>query len=377
MRILGFEKSGGANCHYRLLQPLYKLQEQGMTNILTVRSEQIIDLEFVTEKILEAEIIVFQCPFGNEWLNLIRVARKHGKIWVLDYDDDPFNVSPFNPAYKHFGTEEVRYKFEDGKDVPLWEDQVKGFFIERNITRRDIFKAAIKNADMVTMTTEVLRKRFEPLNKNAVVLPNLMDFDLYPKCDFVKKEVRIGWQGGSSHYEDLYMIHGVIRKIIEKFPSVKFVFWGDMRFWGLFKGISKDRIEWHHWVAHNAYPYKMATLNLDIGLCPIVDNEFNRNKSAIKYFEYTAIGTPTIASNIPPYTPVIASGKDGLLANNDNDSWYKAIAELVASRKRREIMAKNAYDNVYENYNINRKIHLWKDAYEGLLKKKVEELVEA
>ena len=377
MRILGIEKDGGANNHYRILQPLYKLQEHGLANILTIRSEAMIDLEFATEKIMEAEIILLQCPFGTEWLNLIKVVRKHGKIFVLDYDDDPFYVSPFNPAYRHFGTEEASYDFGgEGEKVPIWEDQVNGFFIERNITRRDIFKTAIKNADMVSATTDILKDRFSLLSKNAVALPNLMDFDLYPKCDFKKKEIRIGWQGGSSHYEDLYMIHGVIRKILEKFPDVKLVFWGDMRFHGLFKGIPPERIEWHSWVSHNAYPYKLATLNLDIGLCPLVDNDFNRNKSAIKYFEYTAIGTPTIASNMPPYSPVMTNDKDGMLVNNDSDSWYYAIVELIKNTRKRQALAKNAYDNVAENYSIDKKIHLWHDAYDKLLKKKVEDLVE-
>ncbi len=377
MRILGFEKTSGANRHYRLLQPLYKMREHGMANILTIQPSESKDLEFITEKILESEIIVFPCPFGMEWLNLIKVVRKHGKIMVLDYDDDPFYVSPFNPAYRHFGIEEAQYKFPDGKHIPLWEDQKDGFFIERNITRRDIFKAAIKNADMVTVTTEILRKSFLPLNKNTIALPNLMDFDLYPRCDFVKKEVRIGYQGGSSHYEDLYMIHGVIRKVLEKFPSAKFVYWGDMRFHGLFKGIPKDRIEWHSWVSHNAYPYKLATLNLDIGLCPLDDNSFNRNKSAIKYFEYTAVGAATVASDIPPYTPVMTDGKNGRLVKNDLDCWYKAITELIMSPARRKLLADNAYENVGENYSIDKKVHLWRDSYEKLLKQDVESLVEA
>lgn len=377
MNILGLEKSSGANRHYRLLQPLYKLQEHGMANILTLQSQESSDLQFVTEKILESEIMVFPCPFGIEWLNLIKVARKHGKIVVLDYDDDPFYVSPFNPAYRHFGTEEARYKFPDGQEMPLWEDQKDGFFIERNITRRDIFKAAIKNADLVSVTTDILRKSFLHLNKNVTALPNLMDFALYPKCEFVKKDIRIGYQGGSSHYEDLYMIHGVLRRVLEKFPSAKLVYWGDMRFHGLFKGIPKDRIEWHSWVAHNAYPYKLSTLNLDIGLCPVVDNQFNKNKSAIKYFEYTAVGAATVASDIPPYTPVITNDRDGILVKNDNDAWYGAIVSLIMSRGKREALAKNAYENVGENYSIDKKVHLWRDAYEKLLNKKVEDLVEA
>jgi spore maturation protein CgeB len=36
---------------------------------------------------------------------------------------------------------------------------------------------------------------------------------------------------------------------------------------------------------------------LDIGICHVEDNYFNKCKSSIKYAEYSAMGIPTVASN--------------------------------------------------------------------------------
>ncbi len=374
MKILGFERGTSACNHYRVLQPLYKLHQHKMADILTIHQGNGADLGFVTQKIMEADIIMFQRPQDDRWFDFIKIAQKCGKIMVVDYDDHPFIVSPLNPAYRHYGTKEVHFEWPDGNITALWKDRENGFFIEENITRQDYFIAAFKRADMVSTTTPILQEIFLKLNKNSIVLPNLIDFDLFPQLECVKKEIRIGWQGGASHYEDLYMIVPAIKKILEKYDNVKFIFLGDSRFHGLFKGIPQERLEWHNWVKHEAYPLKLITLNLDIGLCPLIDNEFNRNKSAIKFFEYSAVKIPTIASDIPPYSPVMTHGKDGLLIDDNN--WFEAMEELILDADKRKRLAGNAYDNVFENHNADKKAHLWRDAFEGLLKKDVASLLE-
>ena len=40
----------------------------------------------------------------------------------------------------------------------------------------------------------------------------------------------------------------------------------------------------------------LASLSGDIGICPLVDDEFNRNKSQIKAIEYGLLGLPVVAS---------------------------------------------------------------------------------
>jgi len=42
-------------------------------------------------------------------------------------------------------------------------------------------------------------------------------------------------------------------------------------------------------VPFDAYPMRLAGLRLDIGLAPLIDNEFNHCKSKIKYFEYSIV----------------------------------------------------------------------------------------
>ena len=377
MMILGMERDQGANNYYRIVQPLYKLRQHGLADTLTINPENAADQQFVTDKILEADLIVAQRPSSAEWHNLVKIIKKSGKAFIADFDDDPFTSSPWNPSYRWYGTEESTHIGKNGKIVPLWRDGERGFSIEENIHRRDYFQASFRLADAISCTTDILKKRYDNFNKNVFVLPNMVDFSQYPKVDMLKREIRIGWQGGVSHYEDLYLIVDEIKRVLKRYRNVKFVYFGDHRFKELFKNIPDNQVELADWINYSAYPYKLACLNLDIGICPLADTAFNRNKSAIKYFEYSVLKIPTIASNIPPYSKVITDGENGLLVNNDEEgAWFSAIRKLVGCRNLRKKFAKNAYENIYHNYNIDKHIGKWADAYGKLLQRPITEVME-
>lgn len=379
MRILGIERDDSASNMYRIYQPLYKLADADMAKITTLQDGRALGSEKALTTILESDIIFFSRPASEEWFKFIKLCQKYGKIIVCDYDDDPFNTHPLNPYYQFIGTEEIQYQWSDGTREMLWsrnpmEHGGRYLDIEQNIARRDLFRASFKSADMVTCTTPYLADNLKKINKNTIVLPNLIDFNFWPQVELIKKEVRIGWQGGASHYEDLWIVKDTIKEILRKHANVKFVFMGDPRFYGLFKDIPADRVECYNWCKMDVYPYKLACANIDIGLCPLVDNEFNKNKSAIKYFEYSMCKSATIASDMLPYSPCITHGKDGLLVKGeDSQAWFDAIEKLVLDKTARQTLGENAYENIRENYNADKGAHLWLNAFESLMKKDVSE----
>ena len=59
------------------------------------------------------------------------------------------------------------------------------------------------------------------------------------------------------------------------------------------------------------YPEFMSHFNPDISLAPVIDHDFNRAKSAIKWMEGTLMGAATIASNLNPYSEAIRHDEIG------------------------------------------------------------------
>jgi hypothetical protein len=51
------------------------------------------------------------------------------------------------------------------------------------------------------------------------------------------------------------------------------------------------------------------TITWDFGIAPLVENSFNRGKSALKFLEYAALGIPGIFSNVGEYGDVVEIGK--------------------------------------------------------------------
>ncbi len=376
MRILGIERDSFACNHYRIVQPLTKMKLQGLAECATIYQNELQE-EFAQKMAMESDIILIQKPWDKRWFDFIKLCQKHGKIIVVDFDDDPFNTHPMNPFYKLSGVENAIYEWSDGTKEMLWQDGQEGFSIERNIEWQDMFRACFRKADLITSTTKILADEFGKINTSSIDLPNLMDFSLFRRYDIKKKEIRIGYQGGQSHYPDIFMIKDAVSNVVRANPNVKFVFAGDYRHVPLWQDIPTSQFEFHRWEAFSSYPYKLPLLNLDIGLCPLVDNRFNRCKSSLKWLDYTSVGAATIASDIPPYSIDILDGQTGLLIPPSKKQeeitrdWTDAIQRLVSDKRIRNRLKKKAYSNAYENYNADKKAYLWRDAYEKILKQEV------
>jgi O-antigen biosynthesis protein len=375
MKIMGIERDESACNYYRVFSPLQAILKQNLADVALIHQRDI-GTDRALQIALGADIIVFQRPANEDWLNFIKTCRKYGKHVVSDYDDDPFNTSPLNPFYQYIGTEPVEYTWADGTKEMLWSEDMIGstgnkiFNIERNIAFRDMFRLNFKKSDLVTTTTEVLRQEFLKITPSVAILPNVIDPEFWPQIpNFEKGDIRIGWQGGFSHYEDLYEIMPVIKKTLDKHENVKFVYFGDQRFRHLFKDCDQNKIEWQDWVHHETYPYKMTLLNLDIGICPIVNTHFNWTKSAIKWMEYSMLGMATVATNCEPYASVIKSGETGFLCS-DHSEWEQALDALIENSVQRKRMAKRAFMDVMENHNINTKAKMWVEAYDSILRPK-------
>jgi glycosyltransferase involved in cell wall biosynthesis len=102
-------------------------------------------------------------------------------------------------------------------------------------------------------------------------------------------------------------------------------------------------------VPYDAYKIRLATLDFDFTVIPLVENLFNEGKSAIKWYEVSALPRPkpVLAARVPPYSDEIIDGDTGLLYS-DHEEFKVKFEALVRDGDLRDRLAKRAKEWVGE-----------------------------
>ena len=107
-------------------------------------------------------------------------------------------------------------------------------------------------------------------------------------------------------------------------------------------------------------------MNLDIAIIPLADLPFNHYKSSIKFYEMSAMGTPSLVSNILPYSEDVEHDVNAL-GYNTAEEFKNGLETLLNSSKTRSRLAKAAQKYVKDNFNMEKQANIWIDAYKEIL----------
>lgn len=351
LRVISPAVGQDACSFYRVRQLLSGLRKRDNVETHVISKNQRPDT--IDQLINQADIILFR-PNHHQVQAKLLYDRASGKLprtkFVFDHDDNVHEISPYSSHYKDYGTSDF---YDEGTANWIWQDGKKGFYIYDNMQRIAQIDWQAQAADLMTGTTELLLDAYK--HKRGYVIPNAIDFDLYPDVGVVrsqnKDEIRIGWQGGESHYEDLLEVAPEIVRLMKKYPKVKLVIQGAF-FGGLFKEIDDDRIERYGWLPTKGFTYRSMLLDTDIELAPLMDTKFNAFKSSIKFYHAAALKRPMLAKRINPHTEDIIDGETGYMYY-EPDEFGEKLEELILSEEKRKELGQSAYDWVRENRDIN------------------------
>lgn len=336
---------------------LFPLQENGWDGDRTTLAINRATGEQKAKALLDADVVVFHRPESDELVSVARSLKAQGKKIVFDNDD----------TYKDAGG----LKFTDY----LNEERVKRGLGKMN-KNLDTF---ITEADLVTCSTEFLKKEYEVLNPNVVVLPNTVDPFYYPEP--VRNEtdiVRIGITGSVGVTADIEGLKPIIehyqndprvRLVLLSLPPegnneiYKQLYVEEYAFW------NKVNIEWHSYTTTDEYYEYLNELKLDMVIIPRHDSLFNRCKSNLKFLECSMLEIPVVGQSFStgdsPYEVNPEDAKHLLLAT-DTASWIEQIEKLITNKELRREMGKKAKEYVESTYSIENNAHKWVSAYQTM-----------
>jgi len=304
-------------------------------------------------------ILGFNRPIQKEQYEAALLLKEAGKKIVMDNDDT--------------------YKSDAGVPVQMFgKDREKLDFALTSLDQK--LKEFAKIADMVTVSTEFLKKEYEEVNKNVVVLPNCVDpfdWDEPEKNDTGKVRILItGSVASNKDYENIIPLLEKLKErkdvqlILQALPADKEelkqsreVYKPEIDFWKQYD------VEWYPFMSLPEYLNFIPTLKADIMLIPRHDNYFNRCKSNLKFLEASMAKMATVAQSFPdglsPYEVDKEDTKHLMLATTPQD-WIDKVEKLLDNPEEIDILKEKAHEYVKTSYNINNNAQLWVNAYKTL-----------
>ena len=276
----------------------------------------------------------------------------------------------------------------------------------------------LKLSDYITTTTPIFAKTIKDKLKlnNVEVFPNAVNEDepQFKSNKIESDKIRFGWLGGSSHLYDIELLTNGIASTHNAFKDkVQFVLCGfDLRgtvheidqqsgkqrtrpiqpmetvwykyeqiFTENYKVLSDEyksflstfldtpyndenesyRRRWTQEITKYANNYNY----FDVSLAPIVESEFNANKSQLKVIEAGFHKKAIISSEVNPYTlDLISAVNDGKFNNKGNallvnpkrnhKDWAKQMKRLIENPNMIEDLGNRLYETVKDTYSLRK-----------------------
>lgn len=345
---------------YRIRQPFQKIRDNSDHEVHVVDPKT--DPPLAVYEALKISDIIIIRQGGEKGMRQLK--EKYPDIkgkWVMDIDDNIEMISPYSEHYSEYGTEEF---YDKNSKIKIWEDK-KTINLAKNRLRVASLLKGMGEVDLVTVTTPKLAEYAEQYAKKVAIIPNSVDLKRWWKPNFKKnKQLRVGWSGGVSHYEDFYDIKEPLNELMEEY-DFKLVMCG-AHFEGIIDKKNRKNVEVQDWMPFKGHSYRMMMMNLDVALVPLADLPFNHYKSSIKWYEMSAMGVPSVVSNILPYSDDIEDGKTAL-GYNSPKQFKKALKTLLTKPNLRKKIGFNARKWVEKNRDADKCASISIEAYKSIL----------
>jgi GT2 family glycosyltransferase len=184
---------------------------------------------------------------------------------------------------------------------------------------RTHMRRCLAHCDRLVVSTEPLAEFARHMVDDIRIVPNRVEWARWEGIASKRRagrKPRVGWAGAFQHAGDLALVEEAIRQTCDE---VEWVFFGMCP-----PALAPYIHESHGWVDFDHYPAKLASLNLDLAIAPLVQDAFNDAKSNLRLLDYGVLGWPVVCSDVTPYR-----GAPVTRVTNTTEAWVSAIRDHV------------------------------------------------
>lgn len=263
-----------------------------------------------------------------------------------------------------------------------WSWRMNGSLVDPS---HEIHREIVKShADAVICSTPSLAQEYRRFTDKVFVGPNSIDPTDWPTDPPVYDGdvLRIGWAASGSHFHDAPLVRNALdwasRQDGVEVVQIGHNFWATTQDSSLWQSEYDEHGEWTgryvmEQVAlfdHQAIPwtddlqdYRKSLPILDVGLCPLVENNWSRHKSDVKALEYAMAGALPIVGRTEPYRPWW--DRTLTVDTTKPKDWLKMVKWIVAHRDEVADRARRAREYVLEERTIAGNTWRWQEAIDA------------
>ncbi|MDO8603576.1 MAG: glycosyltransferase family 4 protein [Candidatus Omnitrophota bacterium] len=280
-------------------------------------------------------IYFFQSSF-NRFLDIFRALR-HDVVFI---HIEAFPLGPPFIEWFFFKLKKpIIFDFEDAIYLPR-----KGI--------SNFFKNPSKFFKIVTMSRHVIvcnnymKVFLEPYNKNITVIPTSIDIDKFmPRASGAgnKDVVTIGWIGSHTTLPFLLALKDVFKKIYVRHKFTLKIVGGGTKV--TIDGINVMNEEWS--LDKEVENFQ----SIDIGVYPILNDEWAKAKTPFKTIQYMSVGVPCVVSDVGANRDIIKDGVNGYLVRREEE-WIDKISKLMEDSNLRKNIGLEGRKTVEDKFSL-------------------------
>ncbi len=338
IRVLGLALYGdlAASTRYRLEQYKYPLKKRGI----------FLEIEYLLD---------------NNYLSSKQLGRRAKKRWIV------FNyLKRILNSYKYRKYDLLIIYGEYLPMLPSWIDNLlirrryiydidDAFYLKYKKFEKGLFKYLFnekfnnmcRNAKSITAGNTHLLDLVSGLNIRSNYLPTVLNSKEYlnKTFDHKKTKLTLGWIGSYSTARHLEILIKPL-EILAKKINFNFIVIGGKS--PKIEGVEVIELEW------SAEKEKEYLHRIDIGLMPLIEEEWSKGKCGFKLIQYMACGIPVVGTNISANNQII--NDDVGFKASCCDDWISAITTLYNNRSLLIKMGIAGKKRVERDFSLNRNL---------------------
>lgn len=266
-----------------------------------------------------SDVLFLQRPATPDHFNALSFAKNMGLKVIVDMDDDNLAVPKDNPQYPMYS------------QMPIKESVLK----------------LARYCDVLTVTTEFMKKKYGIYNKNTVIIPNALDDKIVNERakQFGEREKKFLWRGTASHNRNILSVGMQILNVANRHPDWRFVFFGmdpiDIT----------DRIKNVEVLgqAHIVDFYKvMGQIHASVLYYPLNLNDHSQARSHISWLEGTYGNMAVLAYGNEEFN------RPGILNYKTAEEFENTLEAVTRGEVDIDKCVKESWEHILENYVLSK-----------------------